>query len=228
MARLLYLFFLLICLDASGQVDYRQVIAQGLRFQTQADSLQRLVETQTASLISTPESGRIRIMLAISDNFSRAEDLQKLADQRFAEAASFERTMLNNSMSLSGTTGDNWHETANIRESQFAILPQSPYSASNPFPIDEPLPDGVVYKIQLGAFSRTPSANAFRGLTPISGESLDNGITKYFAGLFWKYSDADNALRQVREYGFSDAFLVSFYYRISISIERARQLENSY
>jgi len=224
MTRFLILFFLLTRLDASAQADYRQTIAQGLRFQAQADSLQRLVETQTASLLTTPESGRMRIMLAISDNFSRAEELQKLADQRFGEATAFERTMLN-SVSHTGTTGHNLLETANIREPQFAILSQSPYSASNPFPIDEPLPDGVVYKIQLGAFSRTPAANAFRGLTPISGERLDNGITKYFTGLFWKYSDADNALRRVREYGFSDAFLVSYYYRISISIERARQLE---
>ena len=207
-------FFMLINLYGFCQDSYREAIRRGLRFQIQADSLRRLVDTQTASLPSVPESRRIAIMLSISNNDARAVEYQKQANEWFAQA---ERTL--------AISADNNNIVAEARTVEFAILSQSPYSTANPIPIDEPLPDGIVYKIQLGAFIRPLPANSFKGLSPISGEKLENGVIKYYAGFFKVYFDADEALMQVREYGFRDAFIVAFYNRRSISSERARQLE---
>ena len=192
---ILCILFVLINFEVLSQVSYQQILSQGLRFQIQADSLQRLVSTQTAALSTAPQSRVISIMLSIRDNDARAVELQKLANERFAQAErAFEKP------------------SANILPeiNEFAIIARSPYSAANPIPIDVPLPVGVAYKIQLGAFSRQLPANSFRGLTPVSGEKLENGVVKYYVGLFSLHSDADDALKKVREYGFTEAFIVAF------------------
>ena len=215
MSKSLYLFYVLwmpLHLTVYGQVSRNEAVAQGLRFQMQADSMQRLVETQVTALSAAAESEKNDIKNAIRDHEALAVALQKKANEWFAQAAVFDETPV---------------PTVTV-DAEFAILSRSPYSAGNPAPIDEPLPDGVIYKIQLGAFSKPLAANAFKGLTPISGEKTDNGATKYYAGLFSRFSDADDALRKVHEYGFKDAFVVAFFNRKIINIGRARQLEAGY
>ena len=211
----LCIFVALINFEVFGQYTSQEVISKALRFQIQADSLRRMVEIQTESLPSVPQSGRISVMLSISDNDTRSVEFQKQADQLFAQ---IEKLVY---FDAAGTEP----AKVSIVERQFAILYQSPYTSANPIPLDKPLPDGVVYKIQLGAFVQPLPANTFRGLTPVSGERLENGIIKYYAGLFGLYSDADDALLKVRQYGYKDAFIVAFFNRQSISPERAKQLE---
>ena len=215
MSKLLYILYVLwmpLYLTVYGQVSRNEAVAQGLRFQMQADSMQRLVETQVTVLSTATESEKNNIKNAIRDHESLAVALQKKANEWFTQAAVFDETPI----------------PAVTVDAEFAILPKSPYSADNPVPVDDPLPDGVIYKIQLGAFSKPLAVNAFKGLTPISGEKMDNGATKYYAGLFSKFIDADDALRKVREYGYKDAFIVAFYNRKIINIGRARQLEVGY
>ena len=223
---MLCLFCLSVNLEIYGQITYYEAVTQGLRFQIQADSMQRLVEAKTIALAAAPESERRSIRTAILDSDVKAITFQRMADERFAQAATFENATTTNTEfgAITGNLGNNAEAVRNWR-SEFSILFSSPYSAINPIPIDQPLPDGVVYKIQLGAFSRPIPANTFRGLTPVSGKSLDGGVIRYFAGLFQMHSEADDALRRVRAYGFNDAFIVAFFNRNSVSIERARQLE---
>jgi len=226
---ILILSLLSASLDICGQIAYHEAVMQGLRFQIQADSMQRLADAKTIALAAAPESEKSRIRFEILDFDIKAATFQKIADERFAQAAAFENITATNA-ALEVKT-DNFENTTNETEAikvwapEFSILFNSPYSASNPIPIDEPLPDGVVYKIQLGAFSRPAPANTFRGLAPVSGERLENGVIRYYAGLFRLFSDADDALRKVRTYGFNDAFIVAFFNRITINIDRARQLE---
>ena len=213
MSKLLYMFcvfWMPLHLTVYGQVSRNEAV--GLRFQMQADSMQRLVETQVTALSAATVSEKNDIKNAIRDHEALAVALQKKANEWFAQAAVFDDTPI----------------PAVTVDAEFAILPKSPYSAENPVPVDDPLPDGVIYKIQLGAFSKPLVANAFKGLTPISGEKMDNGATKYYAGLFSRFTDADDALRKVREYGLKDAFIVAFYNRKIINIGRARQLEAGY
>ena len=230
---------MLVNMEVYGQISYHETVRQGLRFQMQADSMQRLVEVQVLALATAPESKKDGIKIAIRDNEGMAVALQKKANEWFSEAATFEETLVPESAvnaELSEETQDTvaMEETEvipenvkpkNNQESEFAILPKSPYSATNPIPVDNSLPDGVVYKIQLGAFSKPLSANAFKGLTPLSGEKLDNGIVKYYVGFFRRFADAGDALRKVQEYGFKDAYIVAFYNRKTIHLERAKQLE---
>ena len=68
---------------------------------------------------------------------------------------------------------------------EFKILISSPYSKLNPIPSDINLPDGLIFRIQLGAFSKQVSDDTFKGLSPVSYEVV-NGKIKYYAGIFDK------------------------------------------
>ena len=234
---LLYIFVgLWTVLHSYGQSAYREIVTQGLLFQIQADSVQRLVEAHALTLSTASESQKAGLKIALRDEEAQAAALQKKADEWLAQVVAFEgEAPPVNTISLAETeaiieskeaveVSENV-ETKNTAQSAFAILPKSPYSAANPIPVDEPLPAGVAYKIQLGAFSKPVSTNLFKGLTPVSGEKLNNGVTKYYVGLFLRFTDADDALRKVRAYGFKDAYIVAFYNRKTIHLERAKQLE---
>lgn len=110
--------------------------------------------------------------------------------------------------------------------SRFDILPSSPYDPQHPIPLDVPLPAGVFYRIQLGAYAGGVSPGAFGGLSPITGETIpERNLTKYYVGKFSRYEDASRALSGVRSAGFEDAFIVAWYHGNQISTQKAKQLE---
>jgi hypothetical protein len=108
----------------------------------------------------------------------------------------------------------------------FRILGSSPYSKDNPIPLQSKLPEGLVYRIQLGAYSGLLEDNAFRGLSPVSAEkSTNNNVTKYYVGYFSSIEDARKALDDIKKYGYPDAFLVSYFKGEKISVQKAREIE---
>ena len=109
----------------------------------------------------------------------------------------------------------------------FQILRKSPYSAVNPFPEDKDLPRQLVYRIQVAAFSKPVQYDYFKGLMPITTEKVINtNITRYFAGLFETWEAAQSALNDVRNQGFSDAYIVAYFEGRKVSLNRAKNLEN--
>ncbi len=95
---------------------------------------------------------------------------------------------------------------------RFVISEKSPYSVNNPFPLDLPLPEGALYKIQLGVFSQKVSYDAFGGISPITGETIhDRNLRRFYAGKFSTYDDALKALESIKKQGFKDAFIVAWY-----------------
>ena len=109
---------------------------------------------------------------------------------------------------------------------RFDILGESPYDESNPIPVDVSLPGGVFYRIQLGAFGNTVENDAFRGVSPVTAESIpERGLFKYYAGKFTRYEDASIALARIRSSGYEDAFIVAWYNGKSITTQKAKQLE---
>jgi hypothetical protein len=108
----------------------------------------------------------------------------------------------------------------------FQILNASPYSKDNPIPVKSDLPLGLVYRIQLAAYAARVPENAFRGLFPLSSENVQGkNVTRYFVGYFSVIKDARKALESVKKYGYTDAFLVSYYNGEKITIEKAREIE---
>ncbi len=108
----------------------------------------------------------------------------------------------------------------------FQVLDKLPYTKENPIPEHLPLPDGVIYKIQLAAFSNPVGNSVFKGLYPLSKEPVNNGrVTKYYAGMFKTLADAQNALPTVKSKGFKDAFIAAWHNGRSVQLNRAETLE---
>lgn len=109
---------------------------------------------------------------------------------------------------------------------KFEVLNQSPYNEGNPIPMDETMPLGSYYRIQIGVFSAAVEQGVFGGFNPVTGErDLERGLVKYYAGKFTRYDDASTALSVIRSSGYEDAFIVAWYNSIPVSTQKAKQLE---
>ena len=99
------------------------------------------------------------------------------------------------------------------------------YSASNPIPVDVKTPTGLVYRVQIGAFAKPIPQNLFNKFNPVSGEKLNNGITRYMAGYFNNSKKVVEARDQIKQLGYKDAFAVAYCDGKRITLAEARILE---
>lgn len=112
-------------------------------------------------------------------------------------------------------------------ETGLEIESPSEYTKENPIPLNETMPEGILYMIQLGAFSSEKSPAIFKGLSPLSCiKKEDSSIRKYFAGKFLQLAEAEKALPTVRSKGFKDAYVVAFNSGEIISVKKAVTLES--
>ena len=101
------------------------------------------------------------------------------------------------------------------------------YSEENPIPVGVKLPSGLVYRVQVGAFSKPIEQDMYNKFSPISGEKVSSGITRYMAGFFNNISSVEEAQGQVRSIGYDDAFIVAYCDNERITVAEARRLEAS-
>jgi len=95
--------------------------------------------------------------------------------------------------------------------------------------IDAAEPQGLIYRIQMGVFSKPVAASFFRGISPVSGFTIKStGMIRYFAGMFRRLSDANKALLTVKQMGFKDSFIVAISDGRVVSMERASVLEREW
>lgn len=79
-----------------------------------------------------------------------------------------------------------------------------------PIAMDAEMPQGIVFKVQIGAFRNAIPEETFSDMTPVMGESVGNGLVRYTAGLFTTFDQAAGAKDQVRDRGYRDAFVVAY------------------
>jgi len=99
---------------------------------------------------------------------------------------------------------------------------ESAYNDRKPIPLDVEMPEGLVYKVQVGAFRNPLPPDHFKGFAPLTAESNSSGITRYTAGFFLSEGIAVKARDEIRAKGYSDAFVVAFLNGERISIVSAR------
>jgi hypothetical protein len=104
----------------------------------------------------------------------------------------------------------------------FNIVDKTPYSEEQPIPVDVALPEGIVYKVQVGAFRTQIPQNLYSQFAPVSGEKTGTGLTRYAVGLFKAFTSADLAKNEVRSMGYSDAFVVAYKDGVRIPLYEAR------
>ncbi|MCI1753108.1 MAG: hypothetical protein LKM36_09640 [Flavobacteriales bacterium] len=98
---------------------------------------------------------------------------------------------------------------------------------ATPIPVDAPMPQGVVYKVQVGAFRNELPKDAFSDMTPVTGESVGNGLTRYAAGQFTSAQSAAKAGETVRARGYRDAFVVAYLDGNRVSLREAIAAERA-
>ena len=113
----------------------------------------------------------------------------------------------NNTNNVRNTTTN----TAAVKVDGLEVKTTNAYSANNPIPIDEKIPDGLVFKVQIGAFKTPLPNNTFKGLSPIIGQTTPSGYIRYMAGNFNKYESANAVKNDLRSLGYNDAFVVVYF-----------------
>ncbi|MCB9194946.1 MAG: hypothetical protein H6598_01865 [Flavobacteriales bacterium] len=102
------------------------------------------------------------------------------------------------------------------------------YSDANPIPMNVKYPNGLIYKVQVGAFSKPIPNDIFSGFAPITGEQVGTGdLVRYRVGYFVNYNNANDAKNEIRGFGYSDAFVVAIYNGERITIAEARSIEQN-
>ena len=108
------------------------------------------------------------------------------------------------------------------------IKQPSIYNKQNPIPVNKTLPDRVIYMIQLGAFSSEKSPEVFKGLEPLCCMKKEGSkIRKYLAGYFFKLSNAEEKISDVKKLGFSDSYIVAFYKGKIVPVKEAEKIESN-
>ena len=93
------------------------------------------------------------------------------------------------------------------------------------FAVDNTLPGGLVYQIQMYSSSTKAGIPQLKGLSPVFESVASNGRYTYRVGLFATYSDVLANLNTVKRAGFRNAFIVSFNDGKEISVTKAKALE---
>lgn len=111
----------------------------------------------------------------------------------------------------------------------FEVVIKPVYAVNEKVIIDPAVPRGLIYRIQIGAFSNPVAPSYFKGIKPINGfKNEGSQAVKYYAGMFRKSADASKALVKVKSTGFKDAFVVALVDKKVVSAERAGILEKEW
>ena len=236
------------------KAGYEQLLTEALILQSQSDSLAWIVKDLRAKNEIEDNPSKKQILSANIESLDmESKRLQMLADEKFLLAEqetdpieieiqqddnpdlqvenevngikvySFSSEQEANAESNNQLEYEKGKEAARMAQSMFAIQSTSPYSQSNPIPLAT-TPVGLIYRIQLGSFSQAVPEDTFNGLTPVSKEE-ENGSIKYYVGSFKSLKEVRRALEQVRNYGYPDAFIVSFNNNKKINIQKAKEIE---
>lgn len=85
--------------------------------------------------------------------------------------------------------------------------------------------DELFYRIQMVAYSRPLNDTTFRNISPVVDEQVPGSeIYRYLAGKFYNSNSWREALPQVKNQGFYDAFPVAYLNRERISLAKARTM----
>lgn len=105
----------------------------------------------------------------------------------------------------------------------FNVAAKNTVAAAPEITINEAIPSGIVYRVQIGAFKVPIDASVFKGLSPLACEKLmGSQFIKYLVGLFRSEEAAKVAREEVKKSGYKDAFIVAYKDGVRIPLYSAR------
>jgi hypothetical protein len=203
--------------------EYFLILEDGLQKQHEADSLNDRAD-KAATGAGITDSGRPGAEQGSdTDMAGRAAESQKKADSLFLILGDNSKTTREQPSAFLT------EPTPSYLLTRFEVRQGQAYSEKNPVPVDNAMPSGLIYSIQIAAFRNTVSPSLFRGLYPVYGKlRKESGTTYYYTGLFRRLNDARLALPEARKTGFPDAFIIALMDGTQVSMERAVLLEKEW
>ncbi len=116
--------------------------------------------------------------------------------------------------------------SAAVAGSVFALQEKQAQTQATPLPVGLPCPQGLVFRVQVGAFRKKVPTERFREFTPVDGQVLANGLTVYMAGYFSSSAEALQQRKLIRTLGYPDAFVVAYQNCSRLSLAQGRALES--
>ncbi|MEW6467281.1 MAG: hypothetical protein AB1458_00065 [Bacteroidota bacterium] len=205
----------------------------------QKEILQQAEELDKQSLANMRLADSLKNVALKTEELSKTRDeeadkyLQTLDKSKSEEIAMVYKTTNPDTEPLSPTVTKTENNTenkmpeiimVNMPVDKIEIKDQPVYSKTKPIPVNEKLPEGLIFKVQVGAFKNPIPQDLFRGITPITAETTPLGFTRYTAGIFTNPEKALQARDQIRGMGYKDAFVVAFYNGKRISYEQAMDM----
>jgi hypothetical protein len=101
------------------------------------------------------------------------------------------------------------HLPDTLKQPVFGTFPNTNIPEDFDFPTNIKYPSGLIYVVQVGAFRNKLDPAFYKRFAPVVKEAKGDGVFRYTAGFFPKYGSAQIALRQIKQIGFKDAFIVA-------------------
>ena len=177
-------------------------------------------EKKQQQLTQKTAAAKNKIAQQIKELQSKRAGLNKtlLANQKIVKESNINtNTATNNTLSqeTNTTQGRNVNQGGveslkYLGSTGFEIKTGNAYNEAHPIPINEKLPDGLIYRVQIGAFKNPIPLDEFKGLAPIGGETTPQGFIRYQAGMFDQYDHANRVKNDLKKLGYKDAFVVVY------------------
>jgi len=209
--------------------EYNRILSEALNLQIRSDSLSRIVRDKRIMAKETPdETVKKQLVSDIIKMDKESKKLQREADKKFSEARDFSEKINAETLQVIPVKEVTLTPSLSVQTipDEFVILDKSPYSLENPIPRGLENKSGLIYRVQLGVFSKQRPSDSFGGISPISYEQAPtSNVLKYYAGMFYSLSGVTNAVNLVKNMGFPDAFVVAYLNGKQISTEEAKEIE---
>ena len=214
--------------ELQTQSTYVQYANLRVTFQQNGNTLDSLTQAKTEvedsmRILLTEESeislSRLQQLAARHEELTqdidkRTESIQNQQEQLvdFVDQASYEWMMQNGIQARSMLAASNAVTIASTTAPvPFAMTTVTTMNQRFPdHPINVALPEGLIFRVQVGAFRKPVPNQLFREFGPVSGEVLTNGLTCYLAGYFNSSVDAIETRTMIRRLGYADAFIVAY------------------
>jgi WD40 repeat protein len=205
----------------------------GIVLKAKADSLQELASNnrssaetkkqETETYAQTLDKKTYDNIIAANSNKETTPPANEIKNNNVSnevnrnEVVSNQNSSGNNNSIITTNNTENVNRTQGSTEAQkyigtkgFEIKQGNAYTKARPIPLNEKLPEGLVFRVQIGAFKNPIATNQFKGLAPVGGETTPQGFIRYQAGLFDKYNNANAVKNDLKKLGYKDAFVVAY------------------
>ena len=206
-------------------VAYDKVLTEAMKYQVKADSLNVLIADYRREYDKLAPSQKQAAKSRISEMESLSAEYQRMADEKFGN--SITQPQIKEVIAVTPSLPD-----ANMREEVYSIfnIETDPGRIRDQkISMEAEIPAGLVYRIQMGVFSKKIDPSFFKGITPVSGFKIPGTeATRYFAGLFRRIIDANRSVLSINQLGFKDSFVTAVLDGKAVSLERASLMENDW